>query len=102
MYKVVLTEAAAADVRALDGSSVKKQVASQLRKLEGSPHLGQPLGNLRGFDLTGYSKLYAANKAIRIVYRIVEDEILVEVIGIGRRENFEVYAEVARRLLKRD
>ena len=101
-YKVVLIEEAAADFKVLDGS-IKKLVATQLRKLEASPHLGQPLGNLRGFDLTGYYyKLYAARKSIRIVYRIIADEVLVEVIGIGRRENFEVYAEVARRLLKKE
>lgn len=100
-YKVVLIEEAAVDFRVLDGS-IKKLVATQLRKLEASPHLGQPLGNLRGFDLTGYYKLYAARKSIRIVYRILADEVLVEVIGIGRRENFEVYAEVARRLLKKE
>jgi hypothetical protein len=35
------------------------------------------------------------------VYRIVEDEVIVEVVGIGRRADFEVYADVARRLLKK-
>lgn len=100
LYKVMLTEETAADFRVLD-DSIKKLVATQLRKLQASPHLGQPLGNLRGFDLTGYYKLYAARKSIRIVYKIIADEVLVEVIGIGRRENFEVYAEVARRLLKK-
>lgn len=99
-YKVFLTDEAAEDFRRLDGS-VKKQVAKQLKKLEETPHLGVPLGNMRGFDLTGYYKLYAAKKSIRIVYRIIEDEILVEVVGIGKRADFEVYAEVARRLLKK-
>ena len=100
MYKVVLSVAAAADFKALDGA-VKKLVAGQLRKLETSPRLGQALGNLQGFDLTGYYKLYAAKKLIRIVYRIVDDAVLVEVVGIGKREKFQVYAEVARRLLKK-
>lgn len=99
-YKVYLTEDAANDFKRLDGS-VKKQVAKQLKKLEDAPHLGVPLGNMKGFDLTGYYKLYAAKKAIRIVYRIIEDEILVEVVGIGKRADFEVYSEVARRLLKK-
>jgi mRNA interferase RelE/StbE len=57
---------------------------------------------MHGFDLTGHYKMYAAGKSIRIVYRIVEEEIIVEVVGIGRRADFEVYADVARRLLKRD
>lgn len=99
-FKVFLTGDAAEDFRRLDGS-VKAQVAKQLKKLEESPHLGEALGNMRGFDLTGYYKLYAMRKSIRIVYRIIEDEVIVEVVGIGRREDFEVYAEVARRLLRK-
>ncbi len=97
-YEVFFTGDAAEDFRRLDGS-VKKQVAKQLKKLEDSPHLGDALGNIRGFDLTGYYKLYAVRKAIRIVYRIIEDEVIVEIVGIGRRADFEIYAEVARRLL---
>ena len=100
-YKVMFTEDAAADFRALDGS-LKKQVATQLKKLEAAPHLGQPLGNLRGFDLTGYYKLYAVRKSIRVVYRIVEDEVIVEVVGIGKRADFAVYADVAKRLLRKE
>jgi mRNA interferase RelE/StbE len=98
---VVFTEDAAADFRVLDGS-VKKLVATQLKKLEASPHLGQPLGNMRGFDLAGYYKLYAVRKSIRVVYRIVENEVVVEVVGIGKRKDFEVYADVARRLLRKE
>lgn len=98
-YKVILTKDAADDFRRLDGS-VKKQVAKQLKKLEKSPCLGEPLGNVRGFDLTGYFKMYAVRKSVRIVYRIIEEEIVVEIVGIGKRTDFEVYAEVARRLLK--
>jgi mRNA interferase RelE/StbE len=99
-YKVLLLEAAADDFRNLDGS-VKKLVAKQLKKLETSPHLGEPLGNVRGLDLSGYYKMYAVHKSIRIVYRIIEQEIIVEVIGIGKRADFEVYVEAAKRLLKK-
>jgi mRNA interferase RelE/StbE len=98
-YKVVLTADAARDFRALD-QSVKEQVARQLRKLETSPHLGEHLGRRAGLDLTGYYKLYAARRAIRIVYHILELEVVVEVIAIGKREDLAVYREAARRLLK--
>jgi mRNA interferase RelE/StbE len=98
-YKVVLTAQAAQDFRTLDGS-VKEQVARQLRKLETAPLLGEHLGNRGGLDLTGYYKLYAARKAIRIVYRIVEMDVIVEVVAIGKREDFEVYREAFKRILK--
>lgn len=98
-YKVLLTKDAADDFKFLDGS-VKKLVAKHLTKLGLSPHLGLPLGNMHNFDLTGYYKLYAVKKSIRIVYRIIEDALIVEVVGVGKRANLEVYADVARRLLK--
>lgn len=96
-YSVVLTFAAAEDFRRLDGS-LKGPVAKQLKKLETSPRLGEHLGNRAGLDLTGYYKLYAAKKSIRIVYRIIDQEILVEVVAIGRREDLTVYQEALKRL----
>lgn len=35
-----------------------------------------------GIDLTGYRKLYAAKKAIRIVYKIVADQLCVDIIAM--------------------
>lgn len=99
-YKVILTAGAAEDFRRLDGS-LKKPVATQLRKLETSPRLGEHLGNRAGLDLTGYYKLYAAKKAIRIVYRILDQEILVEVVAIGKREDLAVYRDALNRLKRR-
>lgn len=100
-YSVVLTAAAAEDFRRLDGS-LKAPVAKQLRKLETAPRLGEHLGNRAGLDLTGYYKLYAAQKSIRIVYRIIDREILVEVVAIGRREDLAVYQEALKRLKQRN
>ncbi|MFZ3012389.1 MAG: type II toxin-antitoxin system RelE/ParE family toxin [Nitrospira sp.] len=100
-YSVVLTIAAAEDFRHLDGS-LKEPVAKQLKKLETSPRLGEHLGNRAGLDLTGYYKLYAAKKSIRIVYRIIDQAIVVEVVAIGRREDLAVYQEALKRLRHRD
>ena len=99
-YSVVLTAAAAEDFRRLDGA-LKEPVAKQLRKLETAPRLGEHLGNRAGLDLTGYYKLYAAKKAIRIVYRIIEQEIVVEVVAIGKREGLAVYREALKRLRRK-
>ena len=98
-YSIVLTVGAAEDFRHLDGS-LKEPVAKQLLKLETAPRLGEHLGNRAGLDLTGYYKLYAAKKSIRIVYRIIDQEILVEVVAIGKREDLAVYQEALRRLTR--
>ncbi len=55
------------------------------------------MGNVRGFNLTGFYKIYAAKKSIRIV----EKDIIVEIVGIGKRAEFEVYADIAKRLIKK-
>lgn len=99
-YSVVLTPAAAEDFRCLDGS-LKEPVAKQLRKLETAPRLGEHLGNRAGLDLTGYYKLYAAKKTVRIVYRMIEQAIVVEVVAIGKREDLAVYQEALKRLRRK-
>ena len=81
----------------LDGS-LKKLVKKQLDKLKTSPFLGEELGNKNGYDLTGYRKMYACKKQIRIVYSIVENVLLVNIISIGKREDMEVYELAANRL----
>jgi mRNA interferase RelE/StbE len=96
-YKVTLTAEAAQDFRRLDGS-LKQPVIKLLKKLETSPLLGEHLGNKAGFDLTGYYKLYAAKKTIRIVYRILEHAVVIEIIAIGKRESLEVYRTAHKRV----
>lgn len=96
-YSVTLTADAADDFRRLDGS-LKQPVAKQLKKLETSPLLGEHLGNKAGLDLTGYYKLCVSKKSIRIVYRISEQEVIVEVVAIGKREDLAVYRTSRKRI----
>jgi mRNA-degrading endonuclease RelE of RelBE toxin-antitoxin system len=77
-------------LKSLDGSE-QRLVVGQLTKLKTSPLLGKPLGHRRGIDLTGYRKVYAANKRLRIIYQVREAEVLVEVIAIGPRADMRVY-----------
>lgn len=81
----------------LDGS-VKKLVKKQLDKSKTSPLLGEELGNKNGYDLTGYRKMYACKKQIRIVYSVVENVLLVNIIAIGKREEMEVYKTASERV----
>jgi len=93
----MLTADAADDFRRLDGS-LKAQVAKQLKKLATSPLLGEHLGNKAGLDLTGYYILYAAKKTVRIVYRVLEQEVIVDVVATGKREALTVYQTALKRI----
>lgn len=93
--KIQLIPEAAEEYNNLDGS-IRIEVDKKFTKLDKNPFLGFPLGNKANMDLTGFYKLYACGKAVRIVYRLLTPEKveIIEVWGIGKRENMEVYKDV--------
>ncbi|MDP2815597.1 MAG: type II toxin-antitoxin system RelE/ParE family toxin [Rectinemataceae bacterium] len=96
-FKIVFHPEARKELLNLDGS-VRILVLKQIKKLEQFPQLGELLGNRHGYDLTNYRKLYCSNKNIRLVYSIVEDHIIVKIIAIGKRKDFEVYKNAHERI----
>ena len=95
-YNVYLIPSAQKDFKNLDGRE-KLLVAKQLKKLTVNPFSGEALGKKAGIDLTGHYKLYADKKRLRIVYRCRGENIDVEIMAIGKRENFEVYQSAEER-----
>lgn len=77
---------------------VRILVFKQLNKLAQSPQLGDLLGNKSGMDLSGCRKMYVDHKRVRIVYRILEEVIVVEIIAIAARDEMAVYREASQRL----
>ena len=67
-------------------------------KLSLTPGNGKQLGNKQVLDLSGYRKMYADQKKIRIGYKIVKKKILVQIIAIGKRDNMKVYKKAANRI----
>ena len=96
-YEIKFHPVALQEFCELDGS-IKKLVKKQLDKLKTSPLLGEELGNKNGYDLSGYRKMYACKKQIRIVYSVIENILIVKIIAIGKREDMEVYAIAAERV----
>ncbi len=76
----------------------KKLILKQFQKIVKSPELGKLLGNKNGYDLSGFRKMYADNKQIRIVYKIVEEKIIIEVVALGKRDEMEVYKKASQRI----
>ena len=95
-YKIILKNGADDDLEELSHAQ-RILIYKQFKKLEKSPQLGILLGNKSGYDLSGYRKMYADKKKLRIVYRIVDDVIEVEVIAIGKRDDMDVYAKASER-----
>ena len=96
-YEVVLKEEADEELAELSNRE-RILVFKQFKKITVSPELGKVLGNKNGYDLSGCRKMYADKKRIRIVYRIVEQQIVVEVIAIGKRDEMAVYKDASQRV----
>ncbi len=95
-YKVVLHPDAAEDLKKLN-HRVKLLVFKQINKLSSKPELGRNLGRKHGIDLSGYRRIYADRKRIRIVYKIIDDQILIHILAIGKREGLKVYQKAGKR-----
>jgi len=95
-YEVIFHPEAKKGFNQLDGS-IRKVVLKQMLKLQKKPNLGETLGNKAGFDLTGYRKMYAYKKKIRIVYRIHEGKLLIFIIAVGSRKEMAVYRDAYER-----
>ena len=74
----------------------------EIEKLKTNPFAGGALGNKDNIDLTGFYKMYACNKSVRIVYRLITPEKveIVEIWGIGKRDKLKIYKTVGDRLNK--
>jgi mRNA interferase RelE/StbE len=96
-YKIILKSEADDDLDELSHRE-KLLVFKQFKKIASSPELGKVLGNKAGYNLSGCRKVYADQKRIRIVYTILNNQIVIEVVAIGKRDELEVYKKASERL----
>jgi len=96
-YEILLKEEADEELKDLSNRE-RVLVFKQFKKIASSPELGKLLGNKAGYDLSGCRKMYADKKRIRIVYTILDEQIIIEVVAIGKRDEMEVYKNAAERL----
>ncbi len=76
------------------GSSVRGQFEKKLRERLASPHV--PSARLSGMPDCYKIKLRAVG--YRLVYRVYDDRIVVQVVAVGRRDRNQVYKIAMGRL----
>ena len=72
---------------------IRKQFKKKLAERLESPHV--PSAKLRGFDSVYKIKLKTAG--YRLAYEVIDDEIFVYVLVIGKRNKDEIYKKLAIR-----
>lgn len=85
-YKLKFLPTAKKEWDQLD-NSVKSQFKNKLSKCLVNPHI--PANRLSGFDCAYKIKLRSAG--YRLVYEVDDQDVIVFVIAVGKRENNTVY-----------
>lgn len=99
-WNIRICDEAKKDVAKMEGS-IRKQVLAGILKVAQAPlpspnGYGKPLGNKNGNNLTGFFKIKYRGIGIRVVYTLVIDKLLMNIIVISRRDDNYCYDLVAR------
>jgi mRNA interferase RelE/StbE len=98
-WNIRITDEAKKDYFKLDGA-IKKQVLAGIYKVAQAPlpssnGYGKPLGNKNGNNLTGFFKIKYRGIGIRVVYTLVVDEVVMNIVVISERDDNYCYDLVA-------
>ena len=103
-WNVRITDEAKKDYTKLEGS-LRKQVLAGIIKVSKAPlpspnGYGKPLGNKNGNNLTGFFKIKYRGSGIRIVYTLVLDKQIMNIVVISSRDDNFCY-ELATKLYEK-
>ncbi|HEX4501759.1 MAG TPA: type II toxin-antitoxin system RelE/ParE family toxin [Scandinavium sp.] len=77
------------------GSTVREQFKKKLSSILSAPRI--EANKLSG--LPDCYKIKLRQSGYRLIYQVLDDQIVVFVVAVGKREKYEVYAEAIRRIL---
>ena len=90
MFRIEFTEGAEKEFEKLDGS-IRLQVLRALAKRVENPIV--PAARLSGSNDSLF-KIKFRDAGLRLIYKVYEEEILILVVTIGRRDDGEVYKKI--------
>ena len=91
-YKLKFLPTALKEWKKLD-NSIQKQFKKKLSERLTSPHV--PSSQLSGFD--NHYKIKLRSSGYRLVYEIIEEEIFIIVIAVGKKDRNIVYKKEKKR-----
>ncbi|MDQ2099172.1 MAG: type II toxin-antitoxin system RelE/ParE family toxin [Tychonema bourrellyi B0820] len=99
-YQVILTAQARQLFSEIKDRREQQLLLARLEKLKQEP---EKQGKALSEELTGYRSIRAVGQRYRIIYQIIQDRVLVVVVGIGRRkegDRRDVYTVTMRLLVE--
>ena len=94
-WEIRITDEAKKDFNKIEGS-IRKQVLAGIVKVSKTPlpspnGYGKPLGNKNGNNLTGFFKIKYRGIGIRVVYTLVVDKMVMNIVVISQRDDNYCY-----------
>jgi len=74
--------------------AVQQQFAKKLKKCMENPHI--PSAKLRG--LKDCYKIKLRTSGFRLVYEVIDEQLIIAVVAVGKRDRSEVYQLASNRL----
>ena len=102
MWEVRYIDEALKDLDKLD-AFLRKMVLAGIKKASQNPlpqsegGYGKPLGNKNGNNLVGFLKIKYKKIGIRVVYSLVRDKQVMNIIVVSKREDDTCYEEAEKR-----
>lgn len=99
-WKIRITDEAKKDFNKIEGS-IRKQVLAGIVKVSKAPlpspnGYGKPLGNKNGNNLAGFFKIKYRGIGIRVVYTLVVDKMVMNIVVISQRDDNYCYELAAK------
>jgi len=92
-YKLKFLPTALKEWKKID-NTIQSQLKKKLKERLKSPHVQN--SQLRGFE--NHYKIKLRASGYRLVYEVIENEICVLVIAVGKRNKNEVYKQAKKRV----
>lgn len=99
-WEIRITDEAKKDLYKIEGS-IRKQVLAGIVKVSKAPlpspnGYGKPLGNKSGNNLTGFFKIKYKGIGIRVIYTLVLDKLVMNIVVISQRDDNYCYDLAAK------
>lgn len=91
-YNLKFLPSALKEWKKLD-NSIKSQFKKKLNEVLEKPHI--PASQLHGFE--NHYKIKLRSSGFRLVYEVIDSELVIIVIVIGKREKGKVYSKLNKR-----
>ncbi|OTA14510.1 RelE-like toxin protein [Xenorhabdus beddingii] len=95
-FNIEFDERALKEWQKLD-KGIREQFKKKLKKLQDNPYIES--ARLHG-DLSGCFKIKLRSSGFRLIYQVIDEEIVIWIVAVGKREESKAYKTASERITR--